>query len=207
MLRVAIVEGQALIRDSLANLLQSWPEIEICGAYGDLTEACEGVRATAPDLVLIDLDSSAGPDQDFIRWAEQCEVHSRILVLASEIAPAAVRRLLLLGARGVFLKSRAGAGLEEAIRKVAEGEVFLDPAFARLAKSPRHARGDALTAREEQVLRRICVGFGNKQVAGDLGISESAVKSTMQRLFQKFGVRSRSQLVRAALRTYPGLPK
>ena len=104
----------------------------------------------------------------------------------------------------MFLKHNSPGTLAQAIRLVAGGEMWLDPKVIQLMADGVHHREDVniralLTEREQRVLRGIFEGLTNKEIAGQLGVSEGAVKATLQQLFQKTHVRTRSQLVRIAL--------
>jgi DNA-binding NarL/FixJ family response regulator len=111
---------------------------------------------------------------------------------------------LQLGAAGIFLKHNSPVTLARAIRLVASGEMWVDQKVIQLMADGVHQREELglrrlLTDREQQVLRGIFEGLTNKEIAAQLGVSEGAVKATLQQLFQKTRVRTRSQLVRFAL--------
>ena len=114
-------------------------------------------------------------------------------------------RLLDNGVSGVFLKHSPPSRLVEAIRKIMAGEVWLDPAVTRsiIAAATGHAtdarRSQELTQREMAVLKGVFEGLTNKEIGALLTLSESSVKAVLQQLFEKTGVRTRSQLVRIAL--------
>jgi DNA-binding NarL/FixJ family response regulator len=108
-----------------------------------------------------------------------------------------------LGISGIFLKHSSPATLLHAIRTVANGGEWMDPKIAQLgsdaAKSEMRAENEPLTQREQQVLRSVFEGLTNKEIAYRIGASQSSVKATLQNLFEKTGVRTRSQLVRIAI--------
>jgi DNA-binding NarL/FixJ family response regulator len=113
-------------------------------------------------------------------------------------------RALDLGVSGIFPKHRAPRVLIQAIRKVMAGETWLDEntiqALVRVSKHPERADPTKpFTERETQVLQGVLEGLSNKGIGARLNISESSVKAALQQLFQKTGVRTRSQLVRIAL--------
>ena len=118
---------------------------------------------------------------------------------------AGMLRALDNGCSGIFLKHSAPSRLVEAIRKVAAGEVWLDPAVTRsiiaaaTGNAAAPARPQGLTQREQSVLKGVFEGLTNKEIGVRLAISESSVKAVLQQLFEKTGVRTRSQLVRIAL--------
>jgi len=108
-----------------------------------------------------------------------------------------------LGIPGIFLKHNPPRLLLEAIRAVAEGGFWMDPKMAAAGAASGVAKPgaatDHLTPREQQVLRCVCEGLSNKEMAYQLGVSQSSVKATLQHLFDKMGVRTRGQLVRIAI--------
>jgi len=107
---------------------------------------------------------------------------------------------------GIMLKESPLSVLAEAVRAVASGGAWLDQRFLRALAGTEPAEGAeskaTLSDRERKILRCLLEGLGNKEIAGRLLISETAVKTALQQLFQKTGVRSRSQLVRVALEQY-----
>jgi DNA-binding NarL/FixJ family response regulator len=111
---------------------------------------------------------------------------------------------LRLGASGIFLKHNSPGTLAKAVRLIMGGEIWVDPKVIQLMADRVDQREDErvsplLTEREQQVLRGIFEGLSNKEIGAQLGVTDGAVKATLQQLFQKTGVRTRSQLVRIAL--------
>jgi two-component system nitrate/nitrite response regulator NarL len=114
------------------------------------------------------------------------------------------------GVSGLFLKHSPPAQLIEAIHKVTRGEMWLDSRAVRSLVAGAHEKSEgqqaaqALTARERSVLKAVFEGLTNKEIAANLQISESSVKAVLQQLFDKTGVRTRSQLVRIAIEQHAG---
>jgi len=156
-------------------------------------------------VVLLDYD--LGPEQGtrFLEKARSLGFTGRTLMVTAGMNDSVMLRVLESGASGVFLKHSPPSRLVEAIRKVSQGEVWLDPSVTRSiiaaatgnAGAPR--RGHDLTQREQAVLKGVFEGLTNKEIGVHLAISESSVKAVLQQLFEKTGVRTRSQLVRIAL--------
>ena len=168
------------------------------------TEALAQPHLEDIDVVLLDYD--LGPEQGtlFLDRARSCGFSGHILLVTAGMSDAVMLRALESGSSGVFLKHSPPSRLVEAIRKVVAGEVWLDPAVTRSiiaaatnAVAPRRAQG--LTQREQAVLKGVFEGLTNKEIGARLVISESSVKAVLQQLFEKTGVRTRSQLVRIAL--------
>ena len=156
-------------------------------------------------MVLLDYDLGHEQGTEFIDHAREHGFVGRILMVTAGMSDAVMLRALENGASGVFLKHSSPNRLVEAIRKVYAGEIWLDPAVTRSiiaaatgnSATPRRAQG--LTQREQAVLKGVFEGLTNKEIGARLGISESSVKAVLQQLFEKTGVRTRSQLVRIAL--------
>jgi DNA-binding NarL/FixJ family response regulator len=162
-------------------------------------EALESLRDANPDVVLLDF----GIWQDFIDEARDAGYQGKFLAIAEEIDAAPCARALSHGVSGVFLGSDSPARLMQAIRLVASGEAWVDRRVIQLLadRYPQHEdlRLDSLEERERAVLRGVLGGSTNRQIAGQIGTSEATVKATLQHLFDKTGVRTRSQLVRIML--------
>ncbi len=177
-----------------------------CASAG---EASEIVRRKPVDIVLLDYDLGKGRGFQFINDAREAGFQGRVLMVTAGMTDAESVQALRLGASGIFLKHNPPALLTQAIRKVMGGETWLDPAsiqaLVEAAKRPEPAsQNKPFTERESQVLRGVFEGLSNKEIAARLTISESSVKAALQQLFQKTGVRTRSQLVRIALEEYRG---
>ena len=172
-----------------------------CASVG---EAVDVFRQKPIDLVLLDFDLGKEDGFQFFTAARQAGFQGRILMVTAGMTDAESVRALGLGVSGIFLKHSSPVLLAQAIRKVMAGETWLDQssmqALVEAAKRPETTRpGRPFTERESQVLQGVFEGLTNKEIGARLGISESSVKAALQQLFQKTGVRTRSQLVRIAL--------
>jgi len=202
-IRLLILDDHALFRESLARLLAAEPDFEVTGQCGSVDEALEVVVAGAVDLVLLDLDLGAGRGSDFIARSREAGYSGRILVVTAGLTEAEAGHLLSRGASGIFFKEDSAALLAKGIRTVAEGEAWIDQRYLATILASQRAEGGtrkgAFTRRERDVLRGVFEGLANKEIAARLDVSESSVKAALQQLFEKTGVRTRSQLVRIAL--------
>ena len=155
-------------------------------------------------MVLLDYDLGHEQGTLFIDRARAGGFLGHILMVTAGMSDAIMLRALENGSSGVFLKHSPPSRLVEAIRKVVAGEVWLDPAVTRsiIAAATGNAaapRAQGLTQREQAVLKGVFEGLTKKEIGARLAISESSVKAVLQQLFEKTGVRTRSQLVRIAL--------
>jgi DNA-binding NarL/FixJ family response regulator len=207
MMRLLLVDDHDLFRESLAHLLAEEADFEVVAHCSSIEQAIPLLEKESVDIVLLDFDLGAERAPDFLERTRDFPIQPRVLLVTAGIAAADTAALLDSGAAGVFLKHSSPDLLMEAIRRIQAGETWIDQRCIReLAKAvvrPEPRTGDRnLTERERQVLRGVFEGRSNKEIGAALGISESSVKATLQQLFQKTGVRTRSQLVRIALEKF-----
>jgi len=205
-IRVLLLDDHALFREGLSRILGARPEFTVVRAAGTVDEAM-GVLASQPvDVILLDLELKGESGIDMLHRAMEFGFAGKILIVAADVSPASVRKLVDQGAAGVFLKSDPPEMLIDYIHRARDGEMAIKQQLlvAALREPGREPGQKALTAREKEILRHILAGQSNKEIALTVNSSESAVKGIVQQLFQKMGVRSRSQLVRMALEHYQG---
>jgi DNA-binding NarL/FixJ family response regulator len=163
-------------------------------------------------VVLLDFKLQGEQSQDFLTAARGQGYAGRVLIVTAHMSARESLQMLQLGASGIFLKHDSPVNLIRVIRLIASGEIWVDPKIIQLlAESvapPIHSElRKTLTEREEQVLHGVLEGLTNRGIATGLGVSEGAVKAVLQQLFEKVGVRTRSQLVRVALESGLGLAR
>jgi DNA-binding NarL/FixJ family response regulator len=202
--RLLLVDDHILFREGLSRLLASEPDLEIVGSCGTAAEALEVLKQTSVDIVLLDFDLGQDQANQFISSARRHGFEGKILMVTAGMSATESSVAIELGASGIFLKQNSPATLTRAIRMVAGGEAWVDEKVMRLLaaavdESDDRGSNKVLTTREQQVLQSVFEGLTNKEIAAQLDVTESAVKATLQQLFQKTGVRTRSQLVRIAL--------
>jgi two-component system, NarL family, nitrate/nitrite response regulator NarL len=205
--RILLLDDHALFRESVSRLLSVEPGFEVAAHCGTIEEALEVLRRKPIDLVLLDFDLGERDGREFLRLAKQRGFSGKILVVTAGVDAGAASELIRAGIAGVFRKHDSAAGLAQGIREVMAGKVWLDQEQlqtalrSEAAASPEN-QSRLFTPREQQVLSGVFEGLANKEIAGRLGVSESSVKATLQQLFSKTGVRTRSQLVRIVLEQY-----
>jgi DNA-binding NarL/FixJ family response regulator len=203
-IRLLLLDDHILFRESLSRLLASEPDFEMVGQSGASPEALDMLSRKPVDVVLLDFDLGEEHGTQFISAARRAGYTGKILMVTAGMNAAESSIALQMGASGIFLKHNSPGTLAKAIRLVAGGEMWVDQRVIQLMADGVQHREDQnvrrlLTERERQVLRGIFEGLTNKEIAGQIGVSEGAVKATLQQLFQKTRVRTRSQLVRIAL--------
>jgi two-component system, NarL family, nitrate/nitrite response regulator NarL len=201
--RLALLDDHGLFRESLGHLLAAEPDFEVVGQCSTSAEALELLGGTAVDLVLLELSIGTERGDEFISAARQAGYLGKFLLVTGGVDPARSAAALKLGASGIFLKCNSSSRLVQAIRLVASGEASVDQRVIQLIadRYPQHEDQclSSLTKREQTVLKALLNGLTNKKIGRQVGVSESAIKATLQQLFDKAGVRTRSQLVKAAL--------
>ena len=202
MTSVVVVDDQDLVRTGLARILDGEPDLEVVGTAGDGEEALALVERTTPDLCLMDirmprLDGLAATEELTRRGSS-----TRVLVLTTFDLDELVYRALRAGAAGFLLKDAPADDLVRAVRVVAAGEAVLAPTTTRRLlqtfaqqRPPSALPGEPLTERERDVLVAMSGGLSNVEIGQRLFIAESTVRTHVNRLLTKLGVRDRLQAV------------
>ncbi len=202
------MDDHSLFRESLSRLLEAEPDFQIAATCATAAEALDVLDRV--DIVLLDYDLGDDQGTAFLEEAKRRRFPGRILMVTAGMSDTGTLRTFENGASGIFLKHSPPAQLVEAIHKVMNGDMWLDPRAVRSLvagvgeKSEEQRAVQALSARERTVLKAVFEGLTNKEIAGNLQISESSVKAVLQQLFDKTGVRTRSQLVRIAIEQHAG---
>jgi DNA-binding NarL/FixJ family response regulator len=204
-IRVVIADDQQLVRAGFTMILDAEDDIQVVGEASDGREAVAQVRKLSPDVVLMDIRM---PEQDGIEATRQLAVGEdapRILILTTFDLDEYVYEALRAGASGFLLKDTPPEQLVDAIRLVAGGDALLSPSVTKRVieefvarKRPAQAkpRGlDDLTAREHEVLTLVARGLSNAEIARELWVSETTVKTHVARMLMKLGIRDRVQAV------------
>jgi DNA-binding NarL/FixJ family response regulator len=198
-----VADDQELVRDGLAAILDSEDDINVMGTAADGAEAIGLVLRLEPDVVLMDIRMPGVDGIEATRQLVSAGTPSRILVLTTFAADEYVLAALRAGASGFMLKDTPRASLLAAVRAVAAGDAALENSVLKglvadhLDKpAVAHVHGlERLTSREKEVLRLVATGRTNAEIARDLYVSETTVKTHVARTLTKLGARDRVQLV------------
>jgi DNA-binding NarL/FixJ family response regulator len=211
MIKVFVVDDQAMVRESFAAVLGAQPDISIVGTAGDGAEALAVIPAATPDVVLMDIRMPEMDGLEATRRLLARPTSSRVVVLTTFHLDSYVYEALRAGASGFLLKDAPAQDLINAIRVVAAGDALLAPAVTRrlisalvkAAPDPRMqpARLSRLTDREVEVLRLIARGMSNAEIAAEFVLSEQTVKTHVGRILGKLGLRDRTQAIVLAYET------
>jgi DNA-binding NarL/FixJ family response regulator len=205
--RVLLVDDQALIRAGFRMILEAEDDLEVVGECGDGTQAIDSVKRFAPDVVLMDIRM---PEMDGIEATRRIvggdgETAVKVLMLTTFDLDEYVYDALRAGASGFLLKDVPADQLVSGIRLVAQGDALLAPSVTRrlIQEFSRSSRGrgerpaglDELTPREVEVFKLLARGMSNAEIAADLIVSETTVKTHVARILMKLEVRDRVQAV------------
>ena len=205
MIRLLIVDDHPIVRAGLVGLLADEPGFEVIAEAADGDEAVRLAIEAHPDVILMDLrmpvlDGVAATAR--IVAARDGAAGPRVLILTTYESDDQILAAIEAGASGYLLKAAPREEIVAGIRSVAAGQSALSPAVAvRLVERMRQPEpaASALTPRETDVLRLVAAGHGNRQIAVQLGIGESTVKTHLLRVYDKLGVDSRTRAVTLAL--------
>ena len=210
-IRVLLVDDQALVRGGLKMIVDAQSDLEVVGEAVDGREAVEAFHRLKPDVVVMDIRM---PNLDGVQATRRiagpdCPYKARVLILTTFDLDEYVYDALRAGAGGFMLKDAPPAELVNGIRVVAAGDAMLAPTVTRrligsfVARAPRQTAADSildqLTEREIEVLKLIARGFSNAQIAEELVVAETTVKTHVARLLDKLELQNR---VQAAILAY-----
>lgn len=201
-IRLFLVDDHALFRDGLARLLATDPDFELVGIEGAPERALARLPTEDVDVLLLDYMLGNQPAAGLVSQLRDAGFTGRILLVTAGLPDREALQMIGAGVAGIFHKQHAAEDLKRSIREVFEGKVLIDEHYLRKlvqVAAADEARALRLTDRERQILGFLIEGLANKEIAAALNLSESAVKAALQVLFNKTGVRTRSQLVRVAL--------
>jgi DNA-binding NarL/FixJ family response regulator len=209
-IRIVIADDQRLVRAGFAVILNSEPGISVVGEANDGAEAVALAAELAPDVVLLDIQM---PVMDGLAAARRILATEgpRVLMLSTFGTDDYVYEALRIGASGFLLKDAPADQLITAIRCVAAGDALIDPTITKrlisqFARIPRPSDGvpealSTLTSRELDVMRLIARGLSNAEIASELVVEDSTVKTHVKRVLMKLGLRDRVQVVVLAYET------
>ena len=205
MIRVVLVDDQPLVRAGLARILGPEPDLEIVAECEDGSEVEAAVAATTPDVVVMDIRMKDVDGTEATRRVRAAADTPPVLVLTTFGEDDVVAAALAAGASGFILKDARGEDLIAAVRTVARGGAWLDPAIAGkvieayrsmgIPRAQQRAKLAELTGREMDVLRLIGRGATNSEIADSLYISEGTVKSHIGHIFTKLDLRDRAAAI------------
>jgi DNA-binding NarL/FixJ family response regulator len=206
MISIVIADDHAVLRESLASLLQSQPDFQVMGAAANGEEAVRLVQEHRPQVLVLDLFMPESDGFEVLRTLERAGNRVASVVLTGSESQNDYVQVVRLGARGLVLKADDPKKLFSAIRSVADGDLAFSDEIAHgvldamVSDQPSVPNSMIrLSGRERQISYMVARGMRNRDIAGELKISENTVKRHLQSIFSKTGSRDRLELVVLAL--------
>ena len=204
--RVLLADDHETVREGLKAILHAQPDIEVVGEAADGEEALAAARRLRPQVVILDISMPRMNGLIATREIRHASPQTRILALTRHAEQGYLQRLLRAGASGYVLKQGRAVDLPQAVRAVASGGTFIDPAIASdlIAELQRETpqadpRKRELTSRETQVLKLMAWGHSNKEIAARLDLSVKTVETHKSKAMQKLGMQTRIDVVQFAV--------
>jgi DNA-binding NarL/FixJ family response regulator len=200
MIGVAIVDDHALVRAGIRTRLAGEKDIEILGEAEAAEQAVALVRRLRPDVLLLDLLLPGASGYDVIPRIAEVSPCTKVVICSAMTSAGSIRRALSVGAVGYVAKRASDGELLEAIRRVAAGETYVDPALGAKLVLPLDAGlPESISDRERDVLQLLALGYTNHEIAKMLFISVRTVDTHRAHIMRKLGLHSRAELVMFAL--------
>jgi len=197
-IRILIADDHSVVREGLVSLIRRKADMTVVAEGSNGREAVDFWKEHRPDVTLLDLRMPELDGVGAIKEIRELDPNAHIVVLTTFDGDEDIYRAIKAGAKGYLLKDTAREALMECIRKVHSGETCIPPTLA--AKLAERVSGEALSAREIEVLQRIAAGKSNKEIGAELFISEGTVKTHVKSIFSKLDVVSRTEAVATATR-------
>ncbi len=206
-LRVVLADDHAIVREGLRALIDRQPDMEVVGEAGDGRAAVDVCERLLPDVIVMDLSMPVLNGTRAARELMERHPELKILALTVHEERSYLRELLEAGASGYLLKRVAAEELVHAIRRVAEGGVYVDgrlipdvlDRYFRAPGKDGKPEGRPLTPREEEIMRLIARGHSNREIATQFAVSVKTVETHKARATEKLGIHNRAGIVRYAM--------
>jgi len=199
-IRILIVDDHELLRAGLRSRLEREPGIAVVGEADTGERAVLMARKLQPDLILLDLLLPRKSGADVIPELADVAPDAKVLVVSSQAVPSSVRRALSAGASGYLPKRSSDGELVAAIRLVADGGGYVEPALGAKLVTPKGSPAlDPLSERERDVIQLLALGYTNQEIAGKLFISVRTVDTHRAHIMRKLQLETRAELVMFAL--------
>ena len=213
MIRILIADNHPIVREGLSTVLRAEPDMAIVGEAADGAEALELIETNDPDVVLMELRLPRMEGLVVLRNLAARARRAKVLLFTGSEDREEFVEAMKLGCAGILMKSSAPGLIAKSIRKVYEGEIWLDanttaavirqfamPVDATVPGDGKHPRGRAqLSQREREIIVLIAQGYKNKEIAEKMFITEQTVKNHLHNVFDKLGVSDRLELALYAI--------
>ncbi|MCW5982786.1 MAG: response regulator transcription factor [Bryobacteraceae bacterium] len=210
-IRIMVADDHPIVREGIRRLLELEQDIEVVAEAGDGQEVLERLEQTQPDLILLDLRMPGMDGLAVLQTLQHVKGGARVIVLTASEDKNEWVQAMKLGCAGIVVKQTAPELIVKSIRKVHEGEIWLDSnttaavmrQFATVedagASSSRRGTRSPLSAREKEIVALVAQGYRNREMAEKMFISEQTVKNHLHNIFDKLGVSDRLELALYAI--------
>ncbi len=205
-IKILIADDHPVVREGLITMIKREPDFKVVGEATNGVEALDKAKELKPDVVLMDLRMPEMDGVEAIRQISSAEPNIKFIILTTYSDDEYIFRGIEVGARAYLLKDAPRAELFKAIRAVYRGESLIQPVVAskvldRFAELSRQSQApETLSERELEVLRLMAKGDANKEIAAQLHITDSTVKTHISSIFQKLSAKDRTEAVMIAIR-------
>jgi len=203
-IKILLVDDHSIVREGVRMILEDDDDLVVVGEAVDVDDMLRQVRREMPDVVVLDLALTVGDSLPAIAKILEINPTARILVFTGVIDEAVHKKAILNGAHGILLKHHAGSVLVRAIKKIHEGEIWIDrhltakllheTSSKQKSLSALARKIESLTPRERQIVRLIADGHNNQSIARNLNMSEKTVRNRLTEVYSKLEVSSRLEL-------------
>jgi two-component system, NarL family, nitrate/nitrite response regulator NarL len=204
-IRIALADDHPIVLQGLQQLFERQSDFQVVSCCANGNDALEGVRTHHPDVLLLDLRMPDVSGLDVLRAISEEKLECRTVLLTAAVTDDEVMEAVRLGVRGLILKESLPEALVDCVRRVYQGEEWLESETVTRAcrkvldrESANREAAGSLTPREIQIVRMIAEGLRNRAIAGRLSISEGTVKVHLHNIYEKFGVDGRLALLLSA---------
>jgi DNA-binding NarL/FixJ family response regulator len=199
-IRVLVTDDHAVLRTGITAVLEREPDITPVGDAATADQAVSRARTLQPDVILLDVVMPRKSGFEALAELNEVAPEARVIMLSMQTNPSAIRKALNTGAAGFVAKHASDTDLIDAIRRVAAGSGYVDPALGGdLVVSDSAALTEELSERERDVLFLLALGYTNQEVAAQLYISVRTVDTHRAHLMRKLNLQTRAELVLYAL--------
>src|SRR5438045_4162601 len=209
--RVFLIDDHPLVREGLANLINSQRDLAVCGEAEDSAGAMTGIAKTRPDVALVDISLKNESGLELVKNLESQFPLVALIVLSMHDESLYAERALRAGARGYIMKQEAPQILMQAMRKVLKGEVYVSDKMSAVLlqrmvgsrKTENQLPMDRLTDREMEIFRMIGAGMTVKEIAEKLFLSAKTIEAHREHIKEKLSLKTSAELLRFAIRNAP----
>jgi len=200
MMRVLIADDHTMFRQGLATMLGAMPDIVIIAQTGDGQETLDMIIRTQPDLAIVDISMPRLTGIEILREVRLREMKTRLVFLTMHTEPELAAEAIESGVSGYLLKENAFEDLVSALSRVINGDIVISPNLYATTLNIKLPPVSELSNREQEILRHIASGLGNKQIADRLRISTRTVEAHRANIMLRLNLHSTAELVRYAIR-------